>query len=55
MAISISGILDVLAAHTIRPVADDLGDIDFPEIGEIEESETYIQSRAFQNSLTESS
>lgn len=40
MAIATSSILDVLAAHNIRPIEDDPADLDFPEIGEVDEEET---------------
>jgi hypothetical protein len=40
MPISISSILDVLAAHGIRPFEAELEDAELPGIGEIEEGET---------------
>ena len=40
MAIATSNILDVLAAHNIRPIEDDPGDVDFPGIGKLDENET---------------
>jgi hypothetical protein len=40
MAISIPDILDVLAAHDIHPIEDDMEDVDLPGIGEIGDNET---------------
>ena len=40
MALSTSNILDVLADYDIRPNEGDLGDLDFPEVGQIGGGET---------------
>jgi hypothetical protein len=40
MPISISSVLDVLAAHDIRPFESELGEVELPGIGEIEEGDT---------------
>ena len=48
MAIATSRILDVLAAHNIRPIEDHPGDLDFPEIGTVGEGET-----VYSTSMTE--
>lgn len=40
MAVSISGVLDVLAANDIRPLEDDWEETDLPAIGELDDGET---------------
>ncbi len=44
MPISISSVLDVLAAHDIRPFESELGEVELPGIGEIEEGETFYST-----------